>query len=71
MDCCKYLGSQVPVDGECENDVVQRMNEEYKVWGEEALQKNLMSNILRIKATKFLYERVIVPMALYVQIQRV
>ena len=27
MDCFKYLGSQVADDGECEKDVVYRMNE--------------------------------------------
>ena len=27
VDCFKYLGSQVAADGECERDVVHRMNE--------------------------------------------
>ena len=26
VDCFKYLGSQVAVDGGCERDVVHRMN---------------------------------------------
>ena len=26
VDCFKYLGSQVTADGECERDVVHRMN---------------------------------------------
>ena len=26
-DCFKYLGSQAAADGECESDVVHRMNE--------------------------------------------
>ena len=30
MDCLQYLGSQVADDGECERDVVHRMNEGYK-----------------------------------------
>ena len=31
VDCFKYLGSQVSVDGGCERDVVHRMNERYRV----------------------------------------
>ena len=34
VDCFKYLGSQVAADGECERDVVHRMNERYRAWGE-------------------------------------
>ena len=30
----KYLGSQVAADGRCERDVVHRMNEGYRAWGE-------------------------------------
>ena len=46
-------------DGGCERDVVDRMNEGYRVWG--AL-KSVLSNIgLGIKAKKCLYEGVIVP----------
>ena len=33
VDCFKYLGSQVSADGECERDVVHRMNEGYRAWG--------------------------------------
>ena len=29
VDCFKYLGLQVAADGECERDVVHRMNEGY------------------------------------------
>ena len=34
LDCLKYLGSQVAADGGCERDVVHRMNEGYRAWGE-------------------------------------
>ena len=34
VDCFQYQGSQVVADGGCERDVVQRMNEEYRAWGE-------------------------------------
>ena len=34
VDCFKYLRSQVAADGECETDVVHRMNEGYRAWGE-------------------------------------
>ena len=30
LDYFKYLGSQVAADGECERDVVHRMNEGYR-----------------------------------------
>ena len=62
--CFKYLGSQVAADGGCERDVVHRMNEEYRAWGE---RKSVLSNRgLGIKARKCLYEGVIiVPTALY------
>ena len=33
MDCFKYLGSQVAVDGDCVSDMVHRMNERYRAWG--------------------------------------
>ena len=33
VDCFKSLGSQVVQDGECERDVVHRMNEGSKPWG--------------------------------------
>ena len=41
VDCLKYLGSQVAVDGGCERDVVHRMNEGYRARG--AL-KGVLSN---------------------------
>ena len=34
FDCYKHLGSQVAVDGGRERDVVHRMNEGYRAWGE-------------------------------------
>ena len=50
-------------DGGCERDVVHRMNEGYRAWG---MLKSVLSNRGQgIKAKKCLYERVIVPMALY------
>ena len=63
VDCYKYLGSQVATDGGCERDVVHRINEGYRAWGE---LKILLSNRgLGIKAKKCLYEGVIEPKALY------
>ena len=63
VDCFKYLGSQVAANGRCERDVVQRMNEGYRAWGE---CKSVLSNRgLGIKANKCLCEGVIVPMVLY------
>ena len=32
VDCFKCSGSQVAADGECERDVVQKMNERHKAW---------------------------------------
>ena len=61
VDCFKYLGSQVAVDGGCERDVVPRMNEGYRAWG--ALKSVLRG--LGIKAKKCLCEGKIVPTALY------
>ena len=48
MDCFKYLGSQVAADGECDRDVVHRINERYRVWG--ALKSVLSNRGLGIKA---------------------
>ena len=64
VDCFKYLGSQVIADGGCEMDVVHRMNEGYREYGE---LKSVQSNRgLRIKVKKCLYEGVtIVPTVLY------
>ena len=57
------LGSQVAADGGCERDVVHRMNEGCREWGE---RKSVLSNRgLGIKAKKYLYEGVILPSALY------
>ena len=63
VDCFKYPGSQVTADGGCERDVVHRMNEMYRAWGE--LKSVLSNKGLEIKAKKCLYEGVIVPTALY------
>ena len=63
VDCFKYLGSQVAVDGVCERDVVHRMNEGYRSWG--SLKSVLSNRGLGIKAKKCLYEGLIVPTALY------
>ena len=63
MDCFKYLGSQVAVDGGCERDVVHRMNEGYRAWG--SLKSVLSNRGLGTKANNRQYEGVIVPTALY------
>ena len=49
-------------DGECESDVVHRMNEGFKAWG--AMETVLCNRRLGIQA-KSLCEGVIVPTALY------
>ena len=48
VDCFKYLGPQVAVDGGCERDVVHRMNEGHRAWG--ALKSVLTNRGLGIKA---------------------
>ena len=63
VDCFKYLGPQVAVDGGCKRDVVHRMNDWYRAWG--ALKCVLSNRGLGIKAKKCLYKGVIVPTALY------
>ena len=63
VDCFKYLGSQVAANGGCDRDVVHRMNEGYRAWGE--LKSVLSNRGLQIKANKCLYEGVIVLTALY------
>ena len=50
-------------DGGCESDVISRMNQGCKAW--ETLNSVLSNRGLGIKANKCLYERVIVPTALY------
>ena len=50
-------------DGGCERDVVHRMNEGYRAWGE--LKSVLSYRGLEIKAKKCLYKGVIIPTALY------
>ena len=49
-------------DGGCKRDVVHRMNEGYKAWGE--LKSVLSNRGFGIKAKKCLYEGVIVQIAL-------
>ena len=63
VDCFKYLGSRAAADVECERDVVYRMNEGYRAWGE--LKSVLSNRGLGIKAKKCLHEGVIVSMVLY------
>ena len=58
VDCFKYLGSQVAADGGCERDVVHKMNEGCRAWGE--LKSGLSNRGLGIKAKKCLYEGVII-----------
>ena len=41
VDCFKYLGSQVAANGGCERDVVNKMDEGYRAWGEP---KGVLSN---------------------------
>ena len=59
MDSCKYLGSQVAADGGCERDVVHRMNEGYRAFGE--LKSVLSNRGFGIKAKKRISEGVTVP----------
>ena len=47
-----YLGSQVAAGGGCERDVVHRMNEGYRAWGE--LKSVLSNREFGIKAKKCL-----------------
>ena len=58
-----YLGSQVAADGGCERDVVHRIIEGYRAWGE--LKSVLSNRGLGIKANNCLYEGEVVPTALY------
>ena len=51
------------VEGGCESDVVQRMNEEYEAWG--AVKCALSNRGLGINAKKCPYDVVIVTAALY------
>ena len=50
-------------DRGCERDVVHRLNEGYRAWGE--LKSVLSNRGLGIKAKKCRYEGVIIPTALY------
>ena len=53
VDCFKYLGSQVVDGGECERDVVHKMNEVYKAW--RALKSVLKNRRMVINEKKCLY----------------
>ena len=65
VDCFKYLLSQVAANEGGERDVVQlhRINEGYKAW--RALKSVMSNRGLGIKAEKFIYEGVIVPISWY------
>ena len=66
VDCFKYLWSQVAADSGCETDVVHRLNEGYRAWGE--LRSVLSNRGLGINEINysFLHKRgIIVPTALY------
>ena len=64
VDRFKYLGLQVSADGGYEKDVEHRMNEGHRAWG---VLKSVLSNRgLWMKAKECLYERLIVPTALYI-----
>ena len=63
VNCFKFLGSQVAADRGYERDLVHRMNEGYRAWGE--LKSVLSNRGLGIEAKKCLYEGIIVPTALY------
>ena len=63
VDCFKYLGTQVAADLGYERDVVHRINEGYKTWGE--LKKVMSNGGFRIGQEVSIYESVIVPTALY------
>ena len=62
VDCFKYLGLQVAADGRCDRDVVHRMNEGYRAWGELKIVRS--NRGIGIKAKKCLYEGEIVPIVL-------
>ena len=63
VDCINNLLSQMAADGGCGRDVVHRMNEGYKTRG--VLESMPSNRGLGINDKKCLYERVVVPTALY------
>ena len=63
VDCVLVPMVVCAADGGCENDVLPRKFEGYKAWG--ALKSVMSNRGVGIKAKKCLYERVIVPTALY------
>ena len=63
VDQFKYLGSVIAANGEVEADVRHRVNEGCKVLG--ALKGAMKNRGLGMNVKKVLYERVVVPTAMY------
>ncbi len=63
VECFRYLGSHVAVDGGIEGEVKFRMNEVGKVCG--GMKRVFKCRSLGISATRILYEGVVVPVSLY------
>ena len=63
VDCFKYLGSHVAVDGRIEEEVKFRISETGRVLG--GMKKVFKCRALRMNAKRRLYEGVVVPTALY------
>ena len=63
VDCFKYLGSHVSVDGRIDEEVKFRMNEVGRMLG--GMKRVLKCRTLRMDAKRRLYEGVVVPTALY------
>ncbi len=64
VECFKYLGSHVAVDGGIEGEVNFRMNEVGKVCG--GMKRVFKCRSLGLSAKRRLYERVVVPTVLMV-----
>ncbi len=63
VECFKYLGSHVAVDGGIQGEVKFRMNEVGKVCG--GMKRVFKCKLLGMSAKRRLYEGVVVPTALY------
>ena len=63
VECFKYLGSHVAVDGGIDVEVKCRMNEVGKVWG--GMNRVFKCRSLGMNAKRRLYEGIVVPTALY------